>query len=96
MKWFGSVKLPLIAQNVCIDLIREIEDEETGEVASEQTIKVFGRYYPSEPLVGLGPHIEVISAHLRDTNVRKEVDLEDWEVDSLLDLYTEQIREINH
>tara|TARA_R100001129_G_scaffold81762_2_gene55720 strand:- start:273 stop:572 length:300 start_codon:yes stop_codon:yes gene_type:complete len=92
MRRFRTVRLPLDSQNVSIELTREIEDEETGEAVAEHTIEVSGRFHPSEPLVGLGPHIEVTSAHRTDTNVRQEVDLDDFEVDSLLDLFREQLR----
>ena len=85
-------RLPVSPRNISVELVREVEDEDTGEVVAEHIIEVFGRFHPSEPLVGLGPHIEVTSAHRTDTNVRQEVDLDDFEVDSLLDLFEEQLR----
>ena len=85
-------RLPVRPQNISVELVREVEDDDTGEVVAEHIIEVFGRFLPAEPSVGLGPHIEVLSAHRQDREVRVPVELEDWEVDTLLDLYQEQLR----
>tara|TARA_R100000664_G_scaffold1793_1_gene4664 strand:- start:13313 stop:13612 length:300 start_codon:yes stop_codon:yes gene_type:complete len=85
-------RLPVSPRNISVELVREVEDEDTGEVVAEHIIEVFGRFLPAEPNVGLGPHIEVLSAHRQDRDVRVPVELEDWEVDTLLDLYQEQLR----
>lgn len=84
--------LPLEACNVSVELVREIEDEETGELVEEHIIDVFGRFLPAESDVGLGAHIEVLSAHRQDKGVRIPVELDDWEVDGLVDLLREQSR----
>ena len=92
MKWTDSGGLPLDKCKVGIELTREIEDEETGDLLEEQLINVTATFWPAEPDVGLGPGIEVISAHRSDTKEREPVELDDWEVDSLIDLLQEQRR----
>ena len=92
MKWIDSNHLPLDSTTVSLELTREIEDEGTGEVTEEQLITVQGTFYPSDDSVGLGAHIEVRSAHRKDGDVRVPVELDDWEVDSLVDLLQEQMR----
>jgi len=85
-------RLPSEPCNVSVELIREVEDENTGEVVSEYIIEVFGRFIPSEPGVGLGAHIEVLSSHRQHEPTKAPVQLDDWEVDTLLDLYQEQLQ----
>ena len=92
MKWTDSSGLPLDKCKVGIELPREIEDEETGEVIEEQVIDVTVTFWPAEPNVGLGPGVEVITAHRSDTKEREPVELDDWEVDSLINLLQEQRR----
>ena len=87
-----STLFPLDPCNISVELVREIEDEETGELIEEQLIDVSGRFLPEENDVGLGAHIEVHSAHLQSKQGRGEVELTDWEVDSLLGLFQEQLR----
>ena len=82
--------LPLEACNVSVELVREIEDEETGELVEEHIIDVFGRFLPAELDVGIVAPIEVLSAHREDTGVRIPVELDDWEVDGLVDLLRKQ------
>ncbi len=85
-------ELPTEPCNVSIELVREIEDEETGELMEEHIIDVFGRFLPAEESAGLGAFVEVISAHRQDKDIRVEVELTDWEVDTLVDLLQEQSR----
>ena len=92
MKWIDSNHLPLDSTTVSLELTREIEDEGTGEVVAEHTIDVVGRFIPADNSVGLGAFIEVISAHRQDKDCRVEVELEDWEVDSLVGLLQEKMR----
>ena len=87
-----STLFPLDACNISVEVVREIEDEDTGEVIEEQLIDVSGRFFPEENDVGLGAHIEVHSAHLQSKQGRVEGALTDWEVDSLLKLFQEQLR----
>ncbi len=84
--------LPSEAAKVGIELIREIEDEETGELLEEHIIDVTGNFFPAERDVGLGSHVEVISAFRTFPGPRTEVELTDEEVDSLVDLLEEQRR----
>ena len=44
-------ELPTEPCNVSIELVREIEDEETGELMEEHIIDVFGRFLPAEESV---------------------------------------------
>jgi len=92
MKWIDSNDLPLDKCKVSVELTREIEDDETGELVEEQLIIVRGNFLPGDDSVGLGPVIEVTSAHRSDTKEKEQVELEDWEVDSLVDLLQEQMR----
>tara|TARA_R100000152_G_C6680178_1_gene114251 strand:+ start:320 stop:604 length:285 start_codon:yes stop_codon:yes gene_type:complete len=84
--------LPAETTKVGIELIREIEDEETGELLEEHIIDVTGRFFPEDNSVGLGSHVEVISAFRTFPGPRTEVELTDEEVDSLVDLLEEQRR----
>ena len=93
MKWIDSNHLPLDSTTVSLELTREIEDEGTGEVTEEQLITVQGTFYPRDGSAGLGPHIEVTAAHRFDKAATwLEVELEDWEADSLINLLQERIR----
>ena len=85
-------ELPTESCNVSIELVRQIEDEATGELVAEHIIDVFGRFLPAAESVGLGAFVEVISAHRQDKDIRVEVELTDWEVDTLVDLLEEQSR----
>ena len=85
-------ELPTESCNVSIELVRQIEDEATGELVAEHIIDVFGRFLPADESVGLGAFVEVISAHRQDKDIRVEVELTDWEVDTLVDLLEEQSR----
>ena len=85
-------ELPTESCNVSIELVRQIEDEATGELVAEHIIDVFGRFLRAEESVGLGAFVEVISAHRQDKDIRVEVELTDWEVDTLVDLLEEQSR----
>jgi len=85
-------RLPLEPCNVSVELVREIEDQDTGEVVDEHIIDVFGRFFPEEQGVGLGAFIEVIEAKLVGDAGAVSVELEDWEVDTLVDLLQEQRR----
>jgi len=93
MKWIDSNHLPLDSTTVSLELTREIEDEGTGEVTEEQLITVQGTFHPRDDSAGLGPHIEVTAAHRFDKAATwLEVELEDWEVDSLVGLLQEKMR----
>lgn len=91
MKWVNSNGLPLDKCRVSVELTREIEDEETGEIVDEQMIIVRGTFIPSDDSVGLGSHFEVESAHRLEENAQVSVELDDWEVDSLLGLLRDKL-----
>jgi len=97
MRWTDREGLPLDTTTVSVELTREVEDDETGEITEEQLILVRGTFYPADISVGLGPYVEVKSARrlVFDSPHFKEegqVELDDWEVDTLVDLLKEQIR----
>lgn len=86
--------LPSDACEVSIELVRLVEDEDTGEVLEEHVIDVLAKYWPEEPECGLGGHVEFLSARMRFGDKDTPVELDDDEEDSLYQLYVEQHRSL--